>query len=72
MDKDTRTKTLKGLWGLRHVKVKDLITTLEAHPNLKWLLSAVGLGFFVREVIILWAGVNVLYIVYRIFQMALN
>lgn len=64
--------TLKALWDMRHLTVDECLKKLSTHPDLKFLLTAVGGWFLLRWLMGLWIGVHVLYFVFRIFNLVLG
>lgn len=71
MNQDDKA-TFKTLWDMRHLTVDEFLKKISAHPDLKFLLTSVGVWFVLRYVIGLWIGAHVLYFVYRIFNLVLG
>lgn len=65
-------KSLKDLWGMRHLTIKDFINRLSAYPDLKFFLTAVGIWWFARTVITVTIGLNVIYYICRLFNLVLG
>jgi hypothetical protein len=61
--------SLKSLWEMRHLSVEDCLKNISTNPDLKFLLGAMGVWFFVRLLLVTWIGAHVIYFVYRIFSM---
>lgn len=64
--------TLKALWEMRNLSVKECINKISNNSDLKFLLSAVGIWFFVRLLLTIWIVSHVIYFVGRIFNMVLS
>lgn len=65
-------KNIKDLWGMRHLTIRDFIKKLSAYPDLKFLLTVVGIWWFLGTVITVTIGLNVIYYFYRLFYLVLS
>lgn len=71
MNQDDK-KILKELWEMRNSSVDECLAKISTHPDLKFLLSAVGAWFLLRCLLFVWIGAHVIYFVWRIFNLVLN
>ncbi len=69
---ESNKNRLKDLWDLRHLTVNEFLSKIASHPDLKFLLTSVGIWFLVRWLIGLWIGGHVIYFVCRIFNVVFN
>lgn len=70
--KNENAKPLKALWEMRHLTVEECIKKISETADLKFLLSAMGVWFFVRLLLTIWIVSHVFYFTYRIFNMVLS
>jgi len=64
--------TLKQLWERRNMSVEDFFKSIVAHPDLKFLLTTVGVWYVLRCIVGIWIGAHVIYFVCRIFNVVLG
>tara|TARA_R110000868_G_scaffold277858_5_gene537650 strand:+ start:499 stop:714 length:216 start_codon:yes stop_codon:yes gene_type:complete len=63
---------VKELIGMKELTVKDFIKRIEQHPTLNGLLTTAGVWLMLRTLLFIMILANVIYVVYRIFNMVLN
>ena len=63
---------MKDLIEMKELTVKDCLEKMKQHPALSCLLTVAGLWFVTRTLLLMMIGGNVVYVVYRIFNMVLN
>ena len=63
---------LSDIWRMRHLTVEDFLSEISKHPDLKFLLTAVGALWIMSTVVALTIGANVIYYLCRIFRLVLG
>jgi len=63
---------MKDLIEMKELTVKDCLEKMKQHSALSGLLTVAGLWFVTRTLLLMMIGGNVVYVVYRIFNMVLN
>lgn len=71
MEKITRDN-LREMWKFRNLTVKDFLSEISKHPDLKFLLTAVGAWWIMSTVVALTIAGNVIYYLFRIFNLVLG
>jgi len=68
---EKNNSVLSKLWEMRHRSVNECLEAIRQQPDLQFLLTSAGIWFFIRFLIGITITVNVLYFVYRVFQLVL-
>lgn len=63
---------LKEMWGMKNFTVKEFFQNLAKHPELKFLLTAAGIWWLTKFSLAITIGINVIYYVYRIFNLVVG
>ncbi len=63
---------LSDIWKMRHLTVGDFLSEISQHPDLKFLITAVGALWVMSTVVAITLGANVIYYVCRIFRLVLG
>ena len=67
--KKINRENLREIWKMRHLTVEGFLAEISNHPDLKFLLTAVGVWWIMSTVVALTIGANVIYYVCRIFKL---
>jgi hypothetical protein len=71
MRKITRNN-LSDIWNMRNLSVKNVLTEISKHPDLKFFITAAGFWWFTCSVVAITISANVIYYVFRIFRLVLG
>ena len=71
MNKLTKDE-MKEMIAMKELSVKEFLEKIKEHPTLSALLTTAGIWFVTRTLLLIMIWGNVIYIVYRIFNMVLN
>ncbi len=63
---------LSDIWGMRNFTVKEFLEVLSKHPDLKFLLTAVGFWWVISAIVAITIGANVIYYLFRVFKLVLG
>jgi hypothetical protein len=60
------------IWAMRNLTVKEFIEGLSKHPDLKFLLTVAGIWWLTRTVVVITFSANVIYCIFRVFNLVLG
>ncbi len=63
---------LSDIWEMRNFTVKEFFDVLSKHPELKFLLTAVGFWWIISAIVVITIGANVIYYLCRVFNLVLG
>jgi hypothetical protein len=65
-------EVLKNLWDLRHLTTSDFLKNITSNPELKFILTGVGLWLFVRWTFSILIAAHLFSFIGRVFSMVLG
>jgi len=71
-NKKINRDNLSDIWKMRNLTVGGFLSEISKHPELKFLITAVGAAWIMSAVIAFTIGANVIYYVCRIFRLVLG
>jgi hypothetical protein len=71
MENDNRIN-LSNIWEMRNLTVKDFFEKLSKNPEMKFLITTAGIWWLTRMLVAVTIGANVIYYVFRIFNLVLG